>query len=1194
MLGSSPVWEPPSTAAPVTQRGSDPSPSSSPPGPDSRSVREESLSSQDGLAHDFEAISIEPQPSAPAHKDSTNAADQDLSSTPHISPSLHQLQEPFEEGQAGERLPRSQSGSSIASSSHSSYLGGSGRRAKRQADATSGEGAAGPSAWNRGSSQMASISSPPPQSPSKSNRPRSSSFNTPSPSSSRPQTADAMSPPSSSLKERPRSSTWRSPSAAVSNIDDATQTTPRSSFTMLARSASRRSVYSAFNFVDHSAEPMPSSSTSSRINRDELPPSPPKERRRLFSRSRSSLPVSDGSNATQTSPMLRAQPGGSGGGGSNGKGIVRRISSRTFFGKERDRSNDEAMRSTDSLASTSSTARQETGAKKTGGMLGRTATLPNWAKKKKGNKGSDASETSEGPQGLARASMESYASVTSSAATGPPPPPPVPASSPPEPETLSNSSRRLGLGIAEEEEESQQRSKPLHPPNLDQSEEGGLPRRLSGWLLNMIGSEGVQPSPGLSVSPPTRPDTSQQKGPSSSDLADTNVTSPSTSALSTSPTSGARTKAGGGILSSLSNTGRNRTDGATGGVGNSARSGLDRALRYFLDSGEQNDDEGIWLLGVWHGPKTDVVSPEQRQQQQQQVHGPSIEISGASPRAPKTAQQGASKATVGSESSSSPLHHHMDLDGDDESSNSSARRTRETSPSIASASTGGSLGRKAKRPSTPEPQVEVDDGNDHVVARNPPTPQTSPVPGHSRSSNGTSAGTPFVSAPTRGASASSSVHDKTLPAGPSFQVDFCSRVWCTYRSHFVPIARDGSISSQAENAAAEAAQQQAAANADAGSPATPIGVRTGWLGRRTGEGNASTDALGVIVSPSQQQSGLGASLGIPTPSGTSPGSHSGGGSLGEKMGIPNLWGRATAAAQAVGLGGRSGLTTDAGWGCMLRTGQSVLANALIDTHLGRDWRRQGAAPSLSNAAPSIEEDREAHDAWRRARTEYASYVRIISWFMDEPSLACPFGVHRMAREGKRLGKEVGEWFGPSTAAGAIKKLVDEYPHCGIGVSVATDGAVYLDQVRQAAQTPGVWPKKQWSRPVLILIGIRLGLDGVHPTYYESVKVRASLFSFFRVSSNPSPTLPCRKRSHSRNLSESLADDQVRRTILSAIRAQAFSTLILIMYDHAFRSAIHRRMPRQKKRRKRQRNGGHMRMVSRSWPRFTAIDHDECR
>lgn len=36
-------------------------------------------------------------------------------------------------------------------------------------------------------------------------------------------------------------------------------------------------------------------------------------------------------------------------------------------------------------------------------------------------------------------------------------------------------------------------------------------------------------------------------------------------------------------------------------------------------------------------------------------------------------------------------------------------------------------------------------------------------------------------------------------------------------------------------------------------------------------------------------------------------------------------------------GGEKGWTTDSGWGCMLRTGQSLLANALVHMHLGRGW-----------------------------------------------------------------------------------------------------------------------------------------------------------------------------------------------------------------------------------------------------------------
>ena len=66
--------------------------------------------------------------------------------------------------------------------------------------------------------------------------------------------------------------------------------------------------------------------------------------------------------------------------------------------------------------------------------------------------------------------------------------------------------------------------------------------------------------------------------------------------------------------------------------------------------------------------------------------------------------------------------------------------------------------------------------------------------------------------------------------------------------------------------------------------------------------------------------------------------------------------------------------------------------------------------------------------WRRPpypvqTADYATYIQLITWFLDSPSPLCPFSVHRMALAGKDLGKEVGQWFGPSTAAGAIKYVI---------------------------------------------------------------------------------------------------------------------------------------------------------------------------
>ncbi len=63
--------------------------------------------------------------------------------------------------------------------------------------------------------------------------------------------------------------------------------------------------------------------------------------------------------------------------------------------------------------------------------------------------------------------------------------------------------------------------------------------------------------------------------------------------------------------------------------------------------------------------------------------------------------------------------------------------------------------------------------------------------------------------------------------------------------------------------------------------------------------------------------------------------------------------------------------------------------------------------------------------WRRPphpvhTADYATYVQILTWFLDTPSPEAPFSVHRMALAGKELGTDVGQWFGPSVAAGAIR------------------------------------------------------------------------------------------------------------------------------------------------------------------------------
>lgn len=175
--------------------------------------------------------------------------------------------------------------------------------------------------------------------------------------------------------------------------------------------------------------------------------------------------------------------------------------------------------------------------------------------------------------------------------------------------------------------------------------------------------------------------------------------------------------------------------------------------------------------------------------------------------------------------------------------------------------------------------------------------------------------------------------------------------------------------------------------------------------------------------------------------------------------------------------GGTGPVTDAGWGCMLRCGQMVLAQALVRRHLGRDWK------------------------WEQG-TKDKDYLYILRMFQDKKN--CTFSIHQIAQMGVSEGKTVGEWFGPNTVAHVLRKLAIFDKRSSLTVHVAMDNTVIVSEIkrgcksrqslpandgvrsRSTAASPTDREEGKWT-PLLLFIPLRLGLSEINPIYFCPLK-----------------------------------------------------------------------------------------------------------
>lgn len=208
---------------------------------------------------------------------------------------------------------------------------------------------------------------------------------------------------------------------------------------------------------------------------------------------------------------------------------------------------------------------------------------------------------------------------------------------------------------------------------------------------------------------------------------------------------------------------------------------------------------------------------------------------------------------------------------------------------------------------------------------------------------------------------------------------------------------------------------------------------------------------------------------------------------------------------------------DAGWGCMIRTGQMMMCRALrklyrcdqvvtedplqfamfqrvVDDPTPRQSSallsptlsprgvgnvNAGAARTAPNFLLNLDDNVDVGDARNVANGGEGTFCQWIQeQFMDTPSAL--FGLYRFVAEGAKLGVSAGSWFSPTVLARSLASIGESDPDLNEKLCIipAIDQSVSQDRMSQTLLVE--------ERSILLLVPLMLGLGSVGGSYEQVI------------------------------------------------------------------------------------------------------------